>query len=166
MGLFSRLFKKPPLELTLVRSEFGNTYTMGKMSVAGMLFSDTQEPPSRHLSSDMPLSEIQAKKVYGKTAIPTGRYKLEWRMSPSLKDRSYAKKYGGKFPYLVGVPGWKDVMIHPFNYGPESKGCISCGERQGPGVLVKATKGFQDFMDFYFVPAFERGQEVYLTIKE
>lgn len=155
-----------PLELTITRSEYGGTYTMGKMRVDGMLFGDSIEPKSRHLSSDMPLDQIKEGKVYGKTAIPTGRYRLEWRVSPTLKDRPYAKKYDGKFPYLVAVPAWTDVMIHPFNYGPESRGCIAVGERRSPGVLAHATRGYEDLMDYYLVPAFHRGQEVYVTVEE
>lgn len=139
---------------------------MGKMYVDGMLFGDTIEPKSLHLDSSMPLSEIKKKKVYGKTAIPTGRYRMIWQVSPSLKNRSYAKKYGGKFPYYENVPGWSGVMLHPFNRGTESKGCQAVGEKWKDGVIINATKGYEDFMDFFFVPAMKYGQEVYITIKE
>lgn len=155
-----------PLELLVERNLFGDTYTMGRFYVDGMPFGDTIEPCSLHLSNSMPLEEIKAKKVYGKTAIPMGRYKLSLEVSPSLKGRSYAKKYGGKFPYLVDVPCWNSVMIHPFNRGSESRGCISVAEYLSPGVVKNATKGYQDLMDFYLVPAFERGQDVYITISE
>lgn len=168
MGFFGKLFNrpKPPLELTVIRNDYGKDYTGGQMLVLGMIFGDTIEPPSRHLTNNMLLSEIKAKKVYGKTAIPTGRYKIEWKESPSLKNRSYAKQYGGKFPYLIDVPGWSGVMIHPFNYGTESKGCIAVGEKWMPGKVINATRGYQDLMDHYLVPAFKAGQEVYITIVE
>lgn len=155
-----------PLELLVERYDFGKDYTGGLFYVGWMPFGESMEPFSRHLSNSMPLSEIKAKKVYGKTAIPTGRYELEWRVSPSLKDRPYAKKYDGKFPYLKDVPGWTGVMFHPFNYGTESKGCIAVGEKWKPGVIINATRGYQDLMDFYIVPAFEWGQRVFVTIKE
>jgi len=168
MGLLSSIFKKPlrTLELQLVRSEFGNDYTGGILYVDGMRFGDTIEPKDRGLTSDMPLAEIKKQKVYAKTCIPYGRYKLSWQVSPSLKDRSYAKKYDGKFPYLLNVPGWEGVMLHPFNYGTESKGCIAVGEKWMPGKIINATKGYQDLMDFYLVPAFKRNQEVWITIKK
>ena len=155
-----------PFEILVERNEYGANYTMGKMYVDGMPFGDTIEPASKHLSNSMPLSEIKEKKVYGKTCIPTGRYKLTWAYSPRLGGRAYAKKYNGKFPLLNNVPGWSGVLIHPFNYGTESQGCISVGERWSAGKIINATKGFQDLMDFYLVPAFQRGQEVYITIKE
>ena len=154
------------LEILVERYDYGKDYTMGRMYVEGMIFGDSIEPPSRHLSNSMSLAEIKAKKVYGKTAIPCGRYELEWRVSPSLKNRSYAQKYSGKFPYLKDVPGWSDVMFHPFNYGRESKGCIAVGEKFKDGVLMKATQGYQDLMDYYIVPAFKRGQRVFVTIAE
>ena len=166
MGFLANLFRKPALELTLVRSEFGATYTGGTLYVAGMKFGDTIEPFDRGLTSDMTLVEIKAKKVYAKTCIPYGRYKLSWQVSPTLKDRTYAKKYDGKFPYLMDVPGWTGVMLHPFNVGTESKGCISVGQRYSPGKIINATRGFQDLMDFYLVPAFKRNQDVYITIKK
>ena len=154
------------LELLVERSKFGSDYTMGRMMVAGMPFGDTIEPCSRHLSNSMPLPEINAKKVAGKTAIPCGRYLVTWAYSPRLGRRAYAKKYGGKFPLLNNVPGWSGVLLHPFNYGTESQGCIAVGERWKDGKIINATKGYQDLMDFDLVPAFQRGQQVYITITE
>ena len=63
-----------PLELLVERTLYGKTYTMGKFYVEGMPFGDTIEPFSRHLSNSMPLDEIKKAKIYGKTAIPCGRY--------------------------------------------------------------------------------------------
>lgn len=155
-----------PLEMLVERYDFGADYTEGRFYVDGMLFGESMEPLSRHLSNSMSIAEIRARKVAGKTAIPTGRYELELRVSPSLKNRAYAKKYDGKFPYLKNVPGWTGVMFHPFNYGSESKGCISVGEKWKPGAILKATKGYEDMMDFYLADAFERGQRVFVTITE
>lgn len=155
-----------PLELTLERWDFGEGYTGGRLYVDGMLFSDTIEPEDRGLSSVMSLADIKRLKVAGKTAIPYGRYKVTWAWSPRLHGRSYAKKYGGKFPLLNGVPGWSGVLIHPFNYGRESQGCIGPGERWMPGKVINSTLAYTDLMDFYLVPAFERGQEIWITVKQ
>lgn len=155
-----------PLELEVERYIYGGDFSEGKFSVDGMAFGESMEPCSRHLSADMPLKQIKALKVPGKTAIPCGRYRVIWALSSRLKDRAYAKPYGGKFPLLCDVPGWSGVLIHPFNYGRESQGCIGVGERWKDGVIIRATQGYKDFMDYYFVPAMERGQEVYITIKE
>lgn len=166
MGFLSRLFTKPPLELTLVRNEYGKDFCGGRLLVSEMDFSDTMEPPSRHLTSDMPLSEIKKKKVAGKTAIPTGRYKITWEWSQRLHGRTYGKKYNGKFPCLNDVPGFSGILFHPLNKGPESQGCIGTGERWKAGTILNATQAYYDLMDFYLVPAFKRNQDVYITIVE
>ena len=115
----------------------------------------------------MPLAQIKARKVYGKTAIPKGTYRVQLRVSPSLKDRYYARPFGGKFPYLQNVPGFDGVMLHPGN-GPEDvKGCIC------PGVCHSGIKGrvfdsvlaWQDLMQFYIWPAYQRKEEIWLTIE-
>jgi hypothetical protein len=157
----------PTLNLYLRRYDKGKDHTNGEFYVEDMLFGESLEPPSRGLSKDMPLEEIKKKKVYGKTAIPTGTYELELRVSPSLKNRPYAKKYGGRFPYLKDVPCWSGVMIHPFNYASESKGCIAVGEKYKPGCVIRTTQGLEDLMDFYLLKAFETpGMKVFLTITE
>lgn len=155
-----------PLELLVERYDYGKDYTEGKFFVDGMPFGESMEPHSLHLTNSMPLSEIKAKKIAGCTAIPLGRYKVTWEWSPRLHGRSYAKEFGGKFPCLNNVPGWSGVLIHPFNYGRESQGCIAVGEYYKGGAIVRATVGYQDLMRHYLVPAWKRGQEVYITIKE
>lgn len=152
------------LELTVLRNEFGSDHSQGRFYVDGMYFGDTMEPKDRGLSADMPLAQQKAKKVKGKTAIPYGRYRVTWAVSPKFKDRSYAKNYGGKFPLLNGIPNYSGVLIHPLNYGYESEGCIGIGERWKEGVIINATQAYKDLMDYYLVPAFKRGQEVWITI--
>lgn len=155
-----------PLELTDERWDFGSGYTGGRFLVDGMVFADTMEPEDRALCATDPLDHIKASKVPGKTAIPYGRYRVTLAWSPRLHGRAYAQKYGGKFPLLNDVPGWSGVLIHPFNYGHESQGCVAVGERCQPGKIIRATRAYKDLMDYYLMPAFERGQEVYLTVKK
>ena len=54
-------------------------YTISRIYVNGMLFGcNALEDTDRGLRSDMPLSEIKAKKVYGQTAIPSGEYECAY----------------------------------------------------------------------------------------
>lgn len=159
------------LELRLVRNAYESAagYTHGRLFVPECgFFCWTLEDEDRGLCQDMPLAQIKARKVYGKTAIPTGRYRvLMDTVSPKLKDRAYAKKYGGRLPRLENVPGWTGVLVHPFNVPSESYGCIAPGVlRDGiRGRIFDSTKAFYDLMDFYLLPAHERGQAIYLTIE-
>lgn len=168
MGILSRLFnRKPsPLEILIERYDYGLDYTEGRVYIDGALFGESMEPFSRHLTSDMSLEEIKKIKVAGKTAIPTGRYKVILAVSNRLKDRSYAKKYNGRFPLLVDVPGFSGILEHPLNKGTESAGCIGLGEKWKPGVVLNSQKAHFDLMDFYMLPAEKAKREVYITIVE
>ena len=127
---------------------------------------DSLEDPDRGLTQDMDIDTIKAIKVYGETAIPKGRYELRMdRVSAALKGRAYAKKYGGCLPYLVNVPGFEGVLIHPFNSASESRGCIAPGEFVAKtGKLRNSTRAFYDLMDYYLLPAHRRGQKIYIEI--
>ena len=129
-------------------------------------FCDSMEDEDRGLTKDMPLEQIKKIKVYGKTAIPKGRYPLRMDVvSPRLKDRAYAKKYGGCLPRLEGVPGWEGVLIHPFNTAEDSYGCIAPGVFVPGKARVKdSTKAFYDLMDCYLRPAHKRGQKIFIEI--
>lgn len=158
------------VELKLNRSEAesGAGYTHGRFFVdEGGFLCWTLEDEDRGLTSDMPLEKIKAVKVYGKTAIPKGRYKITLAVSPSLKDKSYAKKYGGRFPLLQGVPGFSGIMIHPGSTPEDSLGCILPGMLQGTkrGRIYDSQKAYKDLMDFYLWPAYQRGDEIYITIQ-
>ncbi len=127
---------------------------------------DSLEDKDRGLTDAMSLDEIKARKVYGETAIPRGRYEVRLDIvSPRLKDRAYAKKYGGCLPRLMNVKGFDGILIHPFTSASESKGCIGPGEFVAKtGKIVRSTQAFYDMMDRYLVPAFRRGQRIYLEI--
>ena len=117
------------MELKVKRKAFEKDYTIGKLYIDGVAYCDTLEDCDRGLTQDMPLEEIQAKKVYGKTAIPTGTYEIDMNtVSPKFKDRSWAKPYGGKLPRLVNVPGYEGVLIH----------CLH------PDMQILTEKGWQD----------------------
>ena len=117
--------------------ESGNGYTHGRLFTdEGGFLCWTLEDEDRGLTQDMSLVQIKAKKVYGKTAIPKGTYRVRMdTISPKLKDRPYAKKYNGILPRLENVPGWTGVLIHPFNVPSESFGCIA------PGMLHSGIRG-------------------------
>ena len=130
------------MKLELIRRYCGNGYTIGSLSIDGVKFCDTLEDTDRGLKSSMTLQEIKANKVKGKTAIPTGIYHVDMNtVSPRLKNKSYAKPYGGRVPRLQGVKGFDGVLIHPGNTADDTEGCILVGRNTEVGKLTdsKAT---------------------------
>lgn len=154
------------MELTLKRKYFKPTYTIGKLYVNGAEVCDTLEDKDRGLTQDMPTTEIYKKKVYGQTAIPKGRYRVELNViSPKFKDREWAKKYGGRVPRIMDVPGFDGVLFHPLNNPNQTLACIGLGDNKVRGQIVNAVKTHYEFMDNYLEPARLRGEETWLTIE-
>ena len=158
------------MKITIKRSavESAAGYTHGRLLTdEGGFLCWTLEDEDRDLQQDMPLEQIKARKVYGKTAIPRGTYRVGLRVSPSLKDRDYAKPYGGKFPVIENVPGFSGCMIHPGNTPADTRGCLLVGMlRSGiRGRIFESQKAYRDLMDFYVWPAYQRGEEIWLTIE-
>lgn len=136
------------MELLLRRIAKKDTYTIGKLYIDGQYFCDTLEDTDRGLASDMSLQEILKKKIYGKTAIPTGTYKVNMRtISPRFKDRNWAKPYGGVVPRLIGTVGFEGVLIHVGNSASDTTGCVLVGKNTIKGKLTESTKTFHSLMD-------------------
>ena len=84
-----------------------------------------------------------------------------------MKGKSYAQKYGGRFPCLLDVPGFSGVMIHPGNTAEDTRGCLLPGvyDPTTPDRVSKSVQADQALMDFYLWPAFLRGDRITITIE-
>lgn len=154
------------MELLVKRVARRDEYTIGRLYINGVKFSDTLEDCDRGLTQDMPLEEIKAKKVYGKTAIPTGTYEIDMNtISPKFQARSWAKPYGGKLPRLLNVPGYEGILIHPFNSAAESLGCIGVGKNSIKGMITDSSRTFMSLMSKYLLPAKVRGEKITISIE-
>lgn len=135
------------MEIRLKRIAKRQGYTIGKMYLDGQYFCDTLEDADRGLRSDMPLEKISRLKVYGQTAIPTGRYAVTLDVvSPKFKARSWARPYGGKVPRLLNVPGFDGVLCHPGNDASDTSGCILVGRNTVVGKVTDSTATFHSLM--------------------
>ena len=94
------------MEIVVVRFHKKEKYTIGKMYINGTYFCDTLEDTDRGLTQEMNLDIIDKTKVYGKTAIPTGRYRV---------DLTKSKKFGRVLPLLYNVKGFEGIRIHRGN---------------------------------------------------
>lgn len=136
--LVKRLFKK-------------SDYTIGKMYIDGQYFCDTVEDTDRGLTSDMTYEEIARRKVYGKTAIPTGRYDVAI---------SYSPKFKRNLPLLLDVKGYSGIRIHNGKDANSSLGCIIVGENKTKGCVINSKVTLERLM------AKLRGQkDIFITIE-
>lgn len=153
------------MELKLKRRYKGSAYTIGTLYVNGVAFCDTLEDKDRGLDASMTEDKILRVKVYGNTAIPCGTYRIDMNtISPKFKSRSWAKKYGGIVPLLVGVKGFSGVLIHVGNTAADTLGCVLVGENKIKGQVVNSQKTYFRLMDECLMPAKQRGEQITLTV--
>lgn len=128
-----RLWKKP-------------AYTVGRLFVDGRLFCNTLEDTVRDLSDE--------KKIYGKTAIPYGEYKVIYNWSP---------KFGRNLPRLLNVPAFEGILIHPGNTADDSAGCILVGRNTEVGRLTES-RYTSDKLNVLIEDAQRRGESITIEI--
>lgn len=87
-------------------------FALGLLSVNGDPLGYSLEDEDRQLEAD------HSRKVFGRTAIPRGRYELALTYSPRFK------KY---LPEILGVPTHSGVRIHGANEAEQLEGCIAVG---------------------------------------
>lgn len=153
------------MQLTLERKWRKDAYTIGKLYVNGEFFSNTLEDKDRGLTSSMTLEEINKKKIYGQTAIPSGTYEVKMTYSNRFNSRAWGKKYDDKVPELLNVKGFGGVRIHPGNKAADTLGCILVGKNSAVGMVTNSQAYYFKLLDNYIVPATKKNEKIMLTIK-
>ena len=156
---------KKQLELVLKRFARKEDYTIGRLFVNGTLFCDTLENTDRGLDQDMPLDELMKRKVPGKTAIPTGTYRITMNhKSPKFSKIDYYRDFcGGYMPRLLKVPGFEGILIHRGNWEEATEGCLLVGDNTSKGGLSNSKGQWERLMTKHLLPAKEQG--ISITIK-
>lgn len=111
------------MELKLIRKDFGADHTIGDLLVNGKfecyILEDVVRP--------------KGEKVYGKTAIPYGKYNVDVTMSNRFKKM---------LPLLLLVPGFEGIRIHPGNTSKDTEGCLLPGTDKRKGMVLNSQKAF------------------------
>lgn len=128
---------KKTMEILVKRLYKKSEYTIGKMYINGEYFCDTVEDTDRGLKSDMTYEEIARRKVYGKTAIPVGRYDVAL---------SYSPKFKRSLPLLLSVKGYSGIRIHNGKDANSSLGCIIVGENKIKGCVINSRQTMEKLM--------------------
>lgn len=82
---------------------------------------------------EVPGQPVASWKVFGKTAIPGGIYRVRISHSPH---------FGRDLPELMDVPGFEGVRIHPGNVAADTEGCILVGMDKGTDSIGRSRLAF------------------------
>jgi hypothetical protein len=93
------------MNLILIRNVYTDKSTIGDLLVDNEYFCHALEDVVRK----------PGEKIFGKTAIPTGKYEVVLSMSNRFKKL---------LPELLNVPGFAGVRIHGGNTSDDTDGCI------------------------------------------
>ena len=118
------------MELKVKRINPGNAnYTIGNFYIDDVKQCNSLEDQDRGLKQTTSLSDINKIKVYGQTAIPTGKYQVAWTYSDHFKKT---------MPLLMNVPGYAGVRIHSGNTPEDTLGCILLGYNTEKGKITSS----------------------------
>lgn len=154
------------MELLLERKWCKEKYTVGRLSINGVLFCNTLEDKVRDVNKNGKFDNGEYK-VYGETAIPYGEYEITLNVvSPKFsKYQFYKEVCNGKLPRLLNVPHFEGILIHCAD-GPKGHdllaGCIGVGFNTIKGGL---TKGKDTFKKLYAVLDEANKNKEKITIK-
>ena len=143
------------MELTVKREWLNDECSIGELYVNGVFECFTLEDKDRGLLQSMTLQQIQALKVYGKTAIPKGRYQVVIQYSP---------KHGKDLPLLLNVKDYAGVEIHPGNTDVDTLGCILLGQMRTTNSVLSSVKAFTAFLP-KLQSAINRKEQIFITIQ-
>mgnify|MGYP000932967502 FL=1 len=141
-------------ELLVTRKDFGEKYTIGVMQYNSEHLCYTLEDRDRGLKQTDSLLLIKAKKVFGVTAIPAGRYEV---------IINYSNRFKRQMPLLLNVPGFEGVRIHTGNYPEDTEGCILVGMSHAPGKIIESKVAYNLLMEKLLADT-KRGK-IFITIQ-
>lgn len=128
------------MELLLKRTHKNDIYTLGELYIDGKQFCFTVEDAVRELTDknkDGDFDDLGEGKVYAKTAISTGTYKVKLTISNRFKKL---------MPEVLNVTGFKGIRIHSGNTAEDSEGCIIVGTVRTPNGVGMSRDCFKRLM--------------------
>ena len=143
------------MEIKLIRKYYKTRYTLGRLYVNNSFFSDTLEPPSKHLTERCSTATIQKAKGEGFRAIPTGRYRI-------LITRS--RRFGRWLPLLLNVKGFEGIRIHAGNKPEDTRGCILLGFNRRKGYVLDSTRCVLTLVKM-MTEAIAKGEKVFVEVR-
>ena len=132
----------------VVRNPGGENYTPGRMYLDNVFFCHTLEDEDRFLENGV------TEKVYARTAISRGKYRL---------ITSFSNRFQCVLPLVVDVPGYAGVRLHGANDARDVLGCIGCGKVRTSTGIAQCADTVQRIID-QIDDAAELGIETWLEV--
>ncbi len=143
------------MELTLTRKILSEHSTIGELTTAeGDFICFILEDKDRFLNSTDSLDHIEFNKVYGRTAIPLGRYQI---------IISWSNRFQRPLPQLLNVPGFSGIRIHSGNVPGDSSGCLLPGTHYEDDKVINSRSAFLPLM--HKIHYATLNEKVFITIK-
>lgn len=132
------------MEINLYRAVLTSNSTIGKLYIDDVDTCYTLEDRIRP----------NGEKVYGETAIPAGRYRVDVTMSARFKC---------ELPILLDVPNFTGIRIHAGNTAEDTHGCILVGLEQRRDSIQRSREAMDTVLT-KIRNAIEQGEEVWITV--
>lgn len=139
----------------LIRKYFTEYSTIGELFLDGKFICFVLEDKDRMLDSGWDEARIKAEKVHGRTAIPTGEYKIEW---------TYSNRFGKPMPELLRVKGFAGVRIHSGNSPEHTEGCLIPGNKMSTDNVSDSKNATMKIYNIVKI-AIDSKEQVYINIK-
>ena len=144
------------LELIVRRLHKKDGYTIGRLykyeNGCEYYLCDTLEDTVRN-RPNTPLNLF--KKIFGKTAIPYGRYRVVV---------TYSNRFKKRLPELLNVPHFEGVRIHSGNTADDTEGCLLVGKNSAKGKVLESRKHFD--IVFKLIEEYLKKTEVWITFAD
>lgn len=156
------------MEIVSLRDKTRGDATASYISVNGVYQTNglediVREPPTGRPEEWYALvAWVKSWKVFARTAIPMGRYRLMIDWSDHFQRLMVR---------LLNVPGFDGVRMHPGLKPEDTEGCILVGDEQyetdaGPRVRSGTTRPAADRLQAMIQATLDRGEEVWWEFKE
>lgn len=126
------------MNITVIRKEFTDNYTLGELYVNDVFFCYTMEDKDRGVDEDDSTQDIKRVKIAKRTAIPYGDYRI---------ILSYSKKLKRFLPLILDVPAFRGIRIHKGSTHEWSSGCILVGMKRGSDKLLNIVEAETKLLD-------------------
>lgn len=141
------------MNLKLTRKEFTSESTIGQLEIDGNFFCYTLEDVVRDKNNDGDLDDKGEEKVYGKTAIPKGKYEV---------IINYSERFKQQMPLLLNVKGFDGIRIHRGNSAADTSGCVLLGKSKSKDFIGMSNLAYNEFMTM--LKKASKGEKIFIEI--